>query len=166
MRLLVIPVQTKLVAASPFHCCLVSPGSKKTFLRAFRTMLTSGVSPIWKQHSVTAITGVRADWKNALLAEISCCNELFSLARYRPLMWERQLRHSRISLCFASVARRIDKAARGFENRILKVFSEAVWPIEILLGHRSLLVALTLGLWLPSTAFPKMRSIPPRLTLQ
>ena len=28
---------TKLAAASPFLCCLVSPGSKLAFLRAFRT---------------------------------------------------------------------------------------------------------------------------------
>ena len=32
MRLLVIPVLTKLAAASPFHCCLVSPGSKRAIL--------------------------------------------------------------------------------------------------------------------------------------
>jgi len=32
MRLLVIPALTKLAAASPFHCCLVSPGSKRAFL--------------------------------------------------------------------------------------------------------------------------------------
>jgi hypothetical protein len=32
--------KTKLAAASPFHCRLVSPGSKKAFLRALRTMLT------------------------------------------------------------------------------------------------------------------------------
>src|ERR1019366_9882644 len=29
MRLLAIPALTKLAAASPFHCCLVSPGSKR-----------------------------------------------------------------------------------------------------------------------------------------
>ena len=32
MRLLAVPVQTKLAAASPFHGYFVSPGSKKAFL--------------------------------------------------------------------------------------------------------------------------------------
>jgi len=50
--------KTKLAAASPFHCCLVSPGSKKAFVRAFRTMLTNGVSPMRETRSVTAITRV------------------------------------------------------------------------------------------------------------
>jgi hypothetical protein len=58
MQLLVIPAQTKLAAASPFHCCLVSPGSKRTFVHALRTMLTNEVSPMRKMHSVTAVTMV------------------------------------------------------------------------------------------------------------
>ena len=32
MRLLAIPYETKLAAASPFHCCFVSPGSKGALL--------------------------------------------------------------------------------------------------------------------------------------
>ncbi len=51
-------LRTKLAAASPFHCCLVSPGSKRTFLRALRTMLTTGVSPKFEIRSVIAVTGV------------------------------------------------------------------------------------------------------------
>ena len=51
-------LRTKLAAASPFHCCLVSPGSKKAFLRALRTMLTTGVSPKFEIRSVIAVTGV------------------------------------------------------------------------------------------------------------
>jgi hypothetical protein len=39
-RPLAIPIQTKLAAASPVHGYLVSPGSKRTFLLVFRTMLT------------------------------------------------------------------------------------------------------------------------------
>ena len=57
-RPLVIPIQTKLAAASPFHCCLVSPGSKKAFVHAVRTMLTNGVSRILGWRSVTAVTTV------------------------------------------------------------------------------------------------------------
>ena len=54
-----IPILTKLAAASPFHNRFVSPGSKRAFLRAFRTMLTNGVSPIRKCRTVTAVTWVR-----------------------------------------------------------------------------------------------------------
>jgi len=56
MRLLAVPVQTKLAAASPFHGYFVSPGSKKAFLLALRTMLTNGVSRIRKARSVTNVT--------------------------------------------------------------------------------------------------------------
>jgi hypothetical protein len=41
MRLLVIPTLTKQAAASPFHGYFVSPGSKRVFLLALRTMLTA-----------------------------------------------------------------------------------------------------------------------------
>lgn len=58
MRLLVIPYETKLAAASPFHCCFVSPGSKRTFLRVPRTMLTNSVSRISVMGSVMTITQV------------------------------------------------------------------------------------------------------------
>jgi hypothetical protein len=58
MRLLVIPTLTKQAAASPFHGYFVSPGSKRVFLLALRTMLTIGVSPMWIRRSVTAVTGV------------------------------------------------------------------------------------------------------------
>jgi hypothetical protein len=34
MRLLVIPCYTRLAVASPFHFCLVSPGSKEKLLAA------------------------------------------------------------------------------------------------------------------------------------
>lgn len=60
MRLLVIPMLTKLAAASPFHGHFVSPGSKRAFLLALRTLLTIEVSPIRKIRSVTTVTGVRA----------------------------------------------------------------------------------------------------------
>jgi len=60
MRLLVIPAQTKLAAASPFHCCLVSPGSKRAIVHALRTMLTNGVSPMRTPRSVMAVTGLRS----------------------------------------------------------------------------------------------------------
>ena len=60
MRLLVLPAQTKLAAASPFHGYFVSPGSKRAFLAALRTMLTNEVSPMRKVHSVTVITMVCA----------------------------------------------------------------------------------------------------------
>jgi hypothetical protein len=56
MRLLVIPAQTKLAAASPFHCCLVTTGSKRAFVLAPEPMLTIEVSPMKKSGSVTAIT--------------------------------------------------------------------------------------------------------------
>ena len=56
MRLLVIPVLTRLAAASPFHCYLVSLGSKRAFVRAFRTLLTNEVSRIRINRTVTAIT--------------------------------------------------------------------------------------------------------------
>jgi hypothetical protein len=54
---LAIP-RTKQAAASPFHCRLVSSGSKKANLRALRTMLTNGVSPKFEKRSVIAVTGV------------------------------------------------------------------------------------------------------------
>jgi hypothetical protein len=47
---------TKLAAASPFRCYLVSHGSKRTFLRALRTLVTNGVSPMSTVRSVTAVT--------------------------------------------------------------------------------------------------------------
>jgi hypothetical protein len=56
VRLLVIPALTKLAAASPFHGHFVSPGSKRTFLLALRTMLTTGVSPMCEVRTVTAVT--------------------------------------------------------------------------------------------------------------
>jgi hypothetical protein len=56
MRLLVIPAQTKLAAASPFHCCLVTTGSKRAFVLALEPMLTIEVSLKRESGSVTAVT--------------------------------------------------------------------------------------------------------------
>jgi hypothetical protein len=50
-------LSTKLAAASPFRCYLVSHGSKRgILLAALRTMVTNGVSPMLWVRSVTTVT--------------------------------------------------------------------------------------------------------------
>jgi hypothetical protein len=58
-RPLAIPIQTKLAAASPNLGQFVSPGSKRAYVLAFRTMLTGGVSPMSRVRSVSAVTTPR-----------------------------------------------------------------------------------------------------------
>jgi len=73
-------LRTKQAAASPFHCCLVSPGSKKAFLRALRTMLTTGVSPKFEIRSVIAVTGVGVLPLRDLLSILRVCPSLPDLS--------------------------------------------------------------------------------------
>jgi hypothetical protein len=120
MRLLVIPTLTKQAAASPFHGYFVSPGSKRAFVHALRTMLTTGVSPIQECRSVTAVTGVCIGSKIVILSILDQILDKFS-GQSCTSCAQALIQHARTALldCFLlhSTGNEIDKPRSAFENR-------------------------------------------------